>query len=249
MLSSPRPVVMSEDRALQGYVAIVTGAASGIGQAIVQMLSELGVVVHALVRASSKPQISGALIHWHQVDLGDDQAIEAFVAQWIADARGLDLLVHSAGLFCAAPVSEASIADLDRVWQVNARAPYLLTQQLLPALIQQKGYVAFVNSSVWTGPRRDLSAYSMSKFALKGFADTLRAEMHGHGVRVVSVFPGKVATAMQKQIHHGREAVYRPEFLLDPMSVASALINIFRASRDCEITDLFLRPTQSLPEQ
>lgn len=240
---------MSGPQVMTQRVAVVTGAASGIGQAIVSAMASDGIAIHALTRGSI-PALSisnGASISWHHVDLGDDLAIAEFVARLRSSERGIDYLVHSAGQFQSGLVSETKIDVLDDAWRVNARAPYLLTQLLIPSLVQCKGFVAFINSSVWLNPRRELSAYTMSKYALKALADSLRAELNTQNVRVVSIFPGKTATPMQQTIHDARSASYRPDVLLQPESIAEALMGALKMPPSCEVTDIFLRPASTTP--
>jgi NAD(P)-dependent dehydrogenase (short-subunit alcohol dehydrogenase family) len=109
---------------------------------------------------------------------------------------GLDALVHAAGVHATRVVADAPLADLDRLWSVNARAPWTLTRTLLPALAARQGSVVFINSSIWSNARGGLGGYAASKYALKAMADALREEVNSQGVRVPSVFPGRTATSM-----------------------------------------------------
>ncbi|AJD45356.1 SDR family NAD(P)-dependent oxidoreductase [Rhizobium sp. SEMIA 4085] len=237
------------EKSLKGRVAVVTGAAGGIGQAIVSALGVAGVTVHALTRGGVPPSSlsNGASISWHHVDLADDRAIAEFVARLRVTDRGIDYLVHSAGVFCSGPVAQSPVEELDNVWRVNLRAPYVLTQLLLPALARQKGYIAFINSSVWLNPRMELAGYTMSKYALKAFADVLRAEINNQDVRVLSIFPGKTATPMQETIHDARALSYQADELLQPESVAANLITALSMPSTCEVTEIFMRPARPTP--
>lgn len=231
---------------LQGRVAVVTGAASGIGRAIVSALSLQDVTVHALIRGAvpALALSNDSSINWHHVDLANDLAITEFAARPEFDDPGIDFLIHSAGLFRSAPVTDSAVGELDEIWRVNARAPYLLTQRLLSGLIRKKGFIAFINSSVWLNPKRELAGYTMSKYALKALADTLRSELNVHDVRVLSIFPGKTATPMQEGIYKARSAFYEPDVLLQPESIATTLIDALAMPESCEITDIFVRPSR-----
>ncbi len=116
------------------------------------------------------------------------------------------------------------IADLDRQYQVNFRAPYLLTRGLLPALTRAKGQIVFLNSSVFLNARGGATGYAASKYALKAFADALRAEVNPDGLRVLSVFPGRTASRMQAEVHAAEGARYDPSRLLQPEDVAAAVL-------------------------
>ena len=150
--------------------------------------------------------------------------------------------MHGAGLYATGPVATAPVATLDALWRINLRAPYLLTQALLPALRRRRGQIAFVNSSVWGNARAELTAYAASKYALKALADGLRAELGPEGLRVLSLFPGRTATRMQAAIFAAEGAAYRPEALLQPEDIAASLVAALALPRTAEVTDLHIRP-------
>src|SRR5690606_20891798 len=132
------------------------------------------------------------------VDLAADDAIGC-----IADAvrsEGIDILVHSAGVIESGPVAQAPTAAFDRQYMINVRVPYALTQSLLPHLRQRQGQIVFINSSVGIRARAGVSQYAATKHALRAVADSLREEVNRDGVRVLSVYPGRTASAMQEAI-------------------------------------------------
>ena len=239
-----------------GQAAVVTGATSGIGAAVAQALAAGGALVHALGRSASGnkggrspsgnegarqiPDDTGALV-WHRVDLTEDAGIVDFAATLDQDA-GLDILVHGAGLYATGAVATAPVTEFDALWRINLRAPYLLTQALLPSLRRRRGQVVFVNSSVWANARAGLAAYAAGKYALKALADALRAEEGASGLRVLSVFPGRTATPMQAKIFAAEGGAYRPEALLQPEDIAATLVSALGLPRTAEVTDLHIRP-------
>ena len=110
-----------------------------------------------------------------------------------------------------------------RQYQTNVRAPFVLTQALLPMLKARRGQVVFVNSSSGIVAKPMSSQYDSTKHALKAIADSLRGEVNAHGVRVLSVYLGRTASEMQERIHRIEEKPYRPELLLQPEDVASVI--------------------------
>jgi len=103
--------------------------------------------------------------------------------------------------------------------------------------------VVFINSSAALSAPALNSAYAASKAALRAFADSLRAEINVDGVRVLSVFPGRTATSMQKAIYAEEGRTYRPRQLLQPLDVAEAVLGMLQLPRSAELTELHLRPT------
>lgn len=122
------------------------------------------------------------------------------------------------------------------------RAPYLLTQILLPALRRTKGQVVFINSTAGLDGKANAAAYSASKHALRGFADSLRDEVNADGVRVLDVFLGRTDTPMQQEIFRAQGKPYNGERFLRPQDVATVLMPLLHLPASAEVTDLVLRP-------
>lgn len=219
--------------------ALVTGASSGIGQAIAQALAAEGAQVHAVARAWPHPPMGWQI---HQADLALEADVMRLAEEVSRSAEPLDLLIHSAGTYAAGDVADFSVQALDQLYQVNVRAPFLLTQQLLPQLIPYKGQVVFINSSAAIASKQGLAGYSSAKAALKSIADSLRFEVNGSGVRVMSVYPGKTASSMQEKAHQLAGVAYDPVNLMQPADVAQMVLAALALPATAEMTDLHIRP-------
>jgi NAD(P)-dependent dehydrogenase (short-subunit alcohol dehydrogenase family) len=224
---------------MKGQVALITGASGGIGSAIARALAEEGVRLFLVGRDLEKLTGGEAF----QADLTDDAQLRATAARVREVYGGADILIHSIGLFRAGPIETSPVEDLDAQYRVNLRVPYLLTQELLPSLIERQGQVVFVNSSAGFHPARgNWGAYAATKHALRALADSLRDEVNRKGVRVLSVFPGRTATAMQEEVHRFEGKPYDPARFLQPEDVATAVVQALRLPRSAELTDLHIRP-------
>lgn len=219
--------------------ALVTGASSGIGQAIAQALMSEGAQIHAVARTWPNAPKGWQL---HQADLATEADVTRLAAEINHTDAPLDLLIHSAGAFAMGNVADFSVTDLDHLYQVNVRAPFLLTQQLLPHLITGSGQIVFINSSAGIASKQALSGYSSTKFALKSIADALRDEVNSSGVRVMSVYPGKTASAMQETSHRLAGKPYDPANLMQPADVAQMVLSALALPATAEMTDLHIRP-------
>jgi NADP-dependent 3-hydroxy acid dehydrogenase YdfG len=230
-------------RPLAGAVAVVTGAGSGIGRAVAQALVAQGAVVWAVGRRRNALEETAASatgpgqVHPLSGDVSADAGVADIVDRLLRESGGVDVLVHCAGAVSLGPVESAPVDELDRQYRVNVRAPFLLTQALLPSIRARRGQIVFVNSSAGLAAPANAAQYAATKFALRGFADSLRAEVNGEGVRVLTVYPGRTAT-----VHEMEGKPYRPDRLAQPEDVAATIVQALAMSDTAEITDLTIRP-------
>jgi short-subunit dehydrogenase len=237
---------------LNRLAAIVTGASSGIGRAISLGLAERGVNLYLISRrpemlkaTASIIQEYGVKVHSLAADFSEDDALRS-LAKNLAQLEHIDILIHSAGIFIRGRIELTSVEDFDQQYRVNVRAPYLLTQALLPKLRFSQGQIVFINSTAGFNARALVSQYAASKHALKALADSLRDEVNAEGIRVLSVYPGRTASPMQTVVHEMEGRAYHAERLMQPDDVAHVVINALTLPRTAEVTDIYMRPLNKL---
>jgi NADP-dependent 3-hydroxy acid dehydrogenase YdfG len=227
---------------LAGQVCLVTGAGSGIGWAFALELAAAGADVGAAGRRrralEGTAERAPGRIAVHPADLADDEQLAELASKF----RDLDVLVHCAGAYAQGSFEQAPVEALDLQYRINVRAPYRLTQALLPALKASRGQIVFINSTAGVVARAGLSQYAATKHALKALADSLRDEVNAAGVRVLSVFPGRTATELQASIFELEGRDYAPETLLQPEDVAATVVSALTLPRTAELTELRVRP-------
>lgn len=230
---------------LNGQIAVVTGAGSGIGRAIALALAAHGATICLVGRRRQPLEETAAAAgaaRCYQADLADDEQLRLLIAELRHDVPAIDILVHSAAYYAQGRIEESSVTEFDRLYRVNLRAPYALTQGLLDLIRERHGQVVFLNSSAGLASKAALGQYAASKHGLKAIADSLRAEVNGDGVRVLSVYPGRTASPMQAQIHAIDAREYQPERLMQPEDVAAVVLSTLLLPRTAEVTDIQLRP-------
>jgi len=230
--------------------ALVTGAGSGIGKALATALASRGCDLFLAGRDLEKLRAAGTVMEemgakatCHQIDISRDSQIKELGKHLSKSIDHLDILIHSAGLFHMGRLGSAPVKLFDLQYKTNVRGPYLLTQILLPLLKKsQMGQVVFINSTAGLRAPAGVSQYAATKHALTALAESFRQEANKEGIRVLSVFPGRTASPMQKRIFDLEGRVYRPELLLQPGDVAETVLNALSLPSTAEVTDISIRP-------
>ena len=194
-------------------VAVVTGAASGIGAALAQLLAERGselVLIDrdaerlAAVAAALRLGRRAARVDTHVVDLADAEATEHLGKTLAAEQPRITLLVNNAGVSLGGRFDQVTMDEFDWVLNVNFRSIVLLTHHLLPLLRATPGsHLVNVSSIYGLIAQPGQAAYASSKFAVRGFTEALRAELTGDGIGVTCVFPGGIRTRMIQNARMG----------------------------------------------
>lgn len=201
-----------------GRTAVLTGAASGIGEQLAYQLAERGsdlvlVDVDAVRLASVADRIGGR-VETVVADLSDRDAVDGVATRVLAEHPSIGLLINNAGIALGGRFDQVTVAEFETVMNVNFRAPMLLTHALLPALKATPGsHLVNVSSLFGLIAPAGQSAYCASKFALRGLSQVLGAELADDGIGVTTVHPGGVRTRIAESARIGAGV---PESEIEP---------------------------------
>ncbi len=231
----------------------MTGATSGIGHSLTLALVRKGALVWAIGRSLNRLDGLAAEVRGLEgevallpADLEDDRDLEKASAAILSRTGNVDVLAHSAGAMVLGSLESVAPLAFDQLYRVNLRAPVVLTQHLLVGLKRARGQIVFINSSAGLRASADNALYAATKHGLKAIADGLRDQVNPAGVRVISVYPGRTATPMQRSVHEHEGRDYRSESLLRPEDVADVVLSALAHPPSGEVTDVNVRPIRKL---
>lgn len=230
---------------LQGKRVLVTGASRGIGRAIALRFALAGADVILAARNRDELQEAAEEIRSMgrhclvvSTDLRDPASIKALVQETDRQFGGTDILVNNAGVGAWAPIGELTLAQYNEMFDVNMRAVFLLTQAVLPSMIERgSGHIVNIasTSSRWAYPEGTI--YCASKFAVLGFNEALAKELRTTGVRVTAVCPGQVNTYLG-----GGGPADWDEDMLDSEDVAELVVQSVALPPRAIVTELVVWP-------
>lgn len=199
-------------REFRGRVAVITGAASGIGRALALDLAARGSLLalsdvddYGLAETVRRCDRTGAKAKGYHLDVADRAAVQAHAEQVIADFGRAELVVNNAGVTATSSFTETDITDFDWVMNIDFGGVLNGTKAFLPHLIASgDGYLVNISSvfGLFTVPRQ--TAYHAAKYAVRGFTESLRQELRidGHPVGVSCVHPGGIRTNIVNNARH-----------------------------------------------
>lgn len=213
---------------LKGAVALLTGGASGLGEATAHRLAEAGATVVLLDRREGEAtdvvhaiRENDGSADSYGCELLDEASIQRAVARCVDVYDAPDILINNAGTDITAPIPEISVEQWDAVVGVNLRAPFLLSRALLPLMAARgSGHIVNIASTAAKRAWPNASAYHASKWGLLGFTHALHTEARPHGVKVTALIAGGMRTPFLLERFPDIEV----GTLQDPANVAEAIL-------------------------
>jgi len=245
---------------LEGSVALVTGASSGIGEATALALAAEGATVAIAARRRDRLEALAEKIDAHsralvlETDVTDEAQVRAMVRQTVTDLGGLDVLINNAGLMLLGPILDAPTEEWRRMVECNLLGLLYCTHAALPHLLAAaeggRGVADVVNVSSVAGrvARLNSGVYNATKWGVGAFSESLRQEVTKRHVRVTLVEPGAVATELAwhnrpevLEMMAGNFAGVTP---LQAEDIASAVLFAVTQPRHASVNEVLVRPTE-----
>jgi NADP-dependent 3-hydroxy acid dehydrogenase YdfG len=247
---------------LDGTVALVTGASSGIGEATALALAEHGATVAIAARRedrledlAGRIEQAGATALVIEADLTDQAEAEAAVQRTATDLGRLDVLINNAGLMLLGPIVDADARDWWQMIDINVKALLYCANAALPHLLaaaqdSNRKVADMVNVSSVAGRtvRRGSAVYNLTKHGVGAFSESLRQELAERHVRVSLVEPGATATELRShlrpEIQRMQEERFAGKRTLDAGDIADAILYIVTRPSHVAINEVLIRPTE-----
>lgn len=238
--------------ALQGKVALITGASSGIGEASALALAAEGAYVVVVGRYVDKlqgliEQIRGrAGKAWPAVaDMADEQQVKSLVSHVKSKFGRIDILVNNAGVMLQDQVDGVNTEDWRRMVAINVMGLMYVTHAVLPMMKQQNcGHIVNISSVAGRTAHADSGVYNVTKWGVVAFSETLRQESYQHNIRVTVIEPGSIATELADDTTKKQQGEWMQGLTsLESEDIASAIVYAVTQPERVNVNEILIRPT------
>ena len=244
---------------LDGQVAIVTGASSGIGEATAKSLASSGASVVVAARRANELQELQAQIEAEDgdalvvpTDITNDDDIDALVDATLDEYGRIDILVNNAGVMPLSHIADVDRETLQTTIDVNLSGLVTLTHAVIPTMLEQEsGHVVNLSSVVGRFLMENGSHYNATKAGVKMFGDSLRLDVAAEGIRVATIEPGSVATELpesiaDEEIKEQIEKLGESMHPLQPDDIARTITFVVSQPAHVDINEVLVRPTDQV---
>lgn len=237
----------ADGNALDGQIAVVTGAGGGIGAAIARRLADLGATVvlcgrtRGHLESTRQPiEANGGKAKPLICDVMNLDSVEAGAKRVEADYGRVDILVNNAGVGgFGGPLQELPPDEWDRILNTNLRGVYYMVRALAPMMIHARsGHIINISSLAGKNALPNGAAYAASKWGLNGLSYSIAEELRQHNIRVAVICPGSTNTDLSP--HAGKDH----SKMLQPEDIAHAVAMLVTQTSQSFVSEILLRPTQ-----
>jgi 3-oxoacyl-[acyl-carrier protein] reductase len=236
---------MVKEKALEGKVAVVTGASRGIGLAVARGLGGLGAKLSLCARSADKLQnvanelkSAGVEVVIVAADVTSPDDIRSLVEETKQAFGAIDILVNNAGIGYFGPFYEANESNWDSVLDTNLKSVFLLSKAVAKGMVERRGgHIINIASLAGKNAFAGGAIYCASKWGLLGMTECMAEDLRTYGIRVSAICPGTVATDFSP--HAGKDT----SKMLQPEDIAHVVGSIVTQAPQSFISEVLLRPT------
>jgi len=246
---------------LEGKVAVVTGASSGIGEATVRALLSEGVIVVAASRRMERleelaetAETKGAgEVLTIKCDVTEEEQAHDLVRRTVEEFGRIDILVNNAGVMYLSRIENGVSEQWRRMFDVNVLGLLYISQAAIGYMKEQdEGHIVNISSTAGRSVQPTLGVYSATKFAVNAISEALRLELMHSGVRITTVAPGVVATELATHMTDEEARVSMRHMMesmdvLESRDIADAVVFALAQPKRASVSEVMVRPTKQVP--
>lgn len=239
------------DVELDGQVAIITGAGTGIGRAASVALAKAGAAVVAAARTASDVEsvveeirAAGGRGLAVPTDVTDEEQVTRLIDQTLGKYGRIDILVNNAGTNVRAPIHRLKTEDWRTILEANATGTFFCTRAVAPTMMERRsGKIINVSSRSGKRGTATRAAYSTAKFGVVGFGESVQLDLKDYGVTVSAVLPGPIATPLRRRSVPDEDL----NILIGPDTVADVILFLATRPPDVIIPEIAIYPRAFIP--
>jgi short-subunit dehydrogenase len=222
---------------------IITGASRGLGEEFAKFASQFGGIVGIIASNQQKlkavaEKLQNCDVITYTCDFTNQDEIEALVSELQSDFEKVDVLINNVGAFEIGDLDSTPLDQVNKMLSINFKAAFCITQSFLSQFkSQKKGVIINIGSIVTEHPRKDISAYTISKFALQGYTKVLTDDLKDYGVKVTEIIPGSINTSSWDGIEAPKKDFVQPKDIIDAVKI------VLKSSSGANFEQLIIRPT------
>jgi short-subunit dehydrogenase len=222
---------------------IITGGSRGLGFEIAEMAKSFNGKIALIAKDQdrlnkAKAELAYENVNTYSCDFSIPREIEKLITQLKKDFKSVDVLINNVGSFEVGELSTTKIKQVEKLLNVNFKATFNITQAYLNDFKnQQSGSIINIGSIVTEQPRKDIAAYTISKFALQGYTKLLCDELKDYGVKVTEVIPGSINTSSWDGIDAPKQD------FVQPADIVNTIKMVINSSKGANFEQIIVRPT------
>ena len=240
--------MIDTDNILKGKNCFISGATGGLGKAIVSelVLNQCNLFLtstNKIKLKKLKKEISAVnsdiIINYDVCDLRKLNDVKKIIKKFRNTMGNCDILINCAGILPIKPLSKTLVSDYDSCFNVNVKAPFLLSKEFSNDMKKKKwGRIVNIGSSSSYDGFSETSIYSASKHAILGFSRSIQKELKSYGIRTYCISPGSIKTKMGKKIKGQKYSTF-----INPKEIAEVILNLVKLDKEMIITEIRLDRT------